>query len=34
MLSIDHRTVDGALGGQFLKACADYLQNFDDSRNI
>jgi 2-oxoglutarate dehydrogenase E2 component (dihydrolipoamide succinyltransferase) len=34
MLSIDHRIVDGALGGKFLKTCADYLEGFDDSRQI
>lgn len=33
-LSYDHRVVDGALGGMFLKRIADYLENFDISRSI
>lgn len=33
-LSYDHRVVDGALGGMFLKRIAEYLENFDTSRNI
>ncbi|MBJ04720.1 MAG: diapophytoene dehydrogenase [Flavobacteriales bacterium] len=33
-LSYDHRVVDGALGGQFLKKVADYLENFDNLREI
>lgn len=28
-LSYDHRVVDGALGGSFLKRIADYLESFD-----
>ena len=28
-LSYDHRVVDGALGGQFVRRVADYLENFD-----
>ena len=28
-LSYDHRVVDGALGGQFVRKVADYLENFD-----
>lgn len=32
--SYDHRVVDGALGGMFVKRVADYLENFDDTRNI
>jgi len=28
-LSYDHRVVDGALGGMFLKRVAEYLENFD-----
>ena len=28
-LSYDHRVVDGALGGQFVKRVADYLEQFD-----
>ena len=33
-LSYDHRVVDGALGGQFLKKVADYLESFDINREI
>lgn len=33
-LSYDHRTVDGALGGSFLRRVADYLEQFDGSREI
>jgi 2-oxoglutarate dehydrogenase E2 component (dihydrolipoamide succinyltransferase) len=32
-LSYDHRVVDGALGGSFLKRVADYLEQFDINRN-
>jgi len=32
-LSYDHRVVDGALGGSFLKKIADYLEGFDINRN-
>lgn len=32
-LSYDHRVVDGALGGSFLKKVADYLESFDINRN-
>lgn len=28
-LSYDHRVVDGALGGQYVRRVADYLENFD-----
>jgi len=31
-LAYDHRVVDGALGGMFLKQVADYLENFDTKR--
>ena len=31
-LSYDHRIVDGALGGSFLKRVADYLEQFDLNR--
>lgn len=31
-LAYDHRVVDGALGGMFLKRIADYLEGFDTSR--
>lgn len=30
----DHRVVDGALGGQFVRRVADYLENFDPNTNI
>ncbi len=33
-LSYDHRVVDGALGGSFLRRVADYLEKFDDKREI
>ena len=33
-LSYDHRVVDGALGGSFLRKIADYLEAFDPSRQI
>ncbi len=33
-LSYDHRVVDGALGGMFLKKVADYLEKFDMNRKI
>jgi len=33
-LSYDHRIVDGALGGAFLKRIADYLENFDVDSTI
>ncbi len=33
-LSYDHRIVDGALGGSFLRRVADYLEQFDASRSI
>lgn len=33
-LSYDHRIVDGALGGSFLRKVGDYLENFDASREI
>lgn len=33
-LTYDHRVVDGALGGSFLKAVADYLENFDVNRTV
>ncbi len=33
-LSYDHRVVDGALGGMFLKKVAYYLENFDVDRTI
>lgn len=32
-LSYDHRVVDGALGGQFLRRIGDYLENWDVNRN-
>lgn len=33
-LSYDHRVVDGALGGAFLKRIADYLEDFDVNRTV
>ena len=33
-LSYDHRVIDGALGGEFLKRLADYLEDFDVNRTI
>jgi len=33
-LSYDHRVVDGALGGSFLRRVADYLEAFDPKRDI
>lgn len=32
--SYDHRVIDGALGGLFVKKVADYLENFDINRDI
>lgn len=32
--SYDHRVVDGALGGQFVRRVADYLEQFDPAREI
>ncbi|MEN9700130.1 MAG: hypothetical protein RLZZ301_1328 [Bacteroidota bacterium] len=32
--SYDHRVVDGALGGQFVRRVADYLENFDPETTI
>ncbi len=33
-LSYDHRAVDGALGGAFLRRIGDYLEDFDPKRTI
>jgi 2-oxoglutarate dehydrogenase E2 component (dihydrolipoamide succinyltransferase) len=33
-LSYDHRVVDGALGGSFVRKVADYLENWDLNREI
>lgn len=33
-MSYDHRIIDGALGGTFLKRVADYLENWDINRVI
>ena len=33
-LSYDHRVVDGALGGSFVRRIADYLENWDPGREI
>jgi len=32
--SYDHRVVDGALGGQFVRRVADYLEQFDTNKEI
>lgn len=32
--SYDHRVVDGALGGQFVRRVADYLEQFDVNRKL
>jgi 2-oxoglutarate dehydrogenase E2 component (dihydrolipoamide succinyltransferase) len=32
--SYDHRVVDGALGGQFVRRVADYLEQFDLNRTL
>ncbi len=33
-LSYDHRVVDGALGGQFVRRVADYLEQFDTTQTV
>jgi 2-oxoglutarate dehydrogenase E2 component (dihydrolipoamide succinyltransferase) len=33
-LTYDHRVIDGALGGKFLRRIADYLEGFDSNRVI
>jgi 2-oxoglutarate dehydrogenase E2 component (dihydrolipoamide succinyltransferase) len=33
-LSYDHRVVDGALGGMFLKRLTELLENFNTSRAV
>jgi 2-oxoglutarate dehydrogenase E2 component (dihydrolipoamide succinyltransferase) len=32
--SYDHRVVNGALGGMFVKAVADYLEAWDVNREV
>ena len=32
--SYDHRVIDGALGGQFVRRVADYLEQFDINREL
>jgi 2-oxoglutarate dehydrogenase E2 component (dihydrolipoamide succinyltransferase) len=32
--SYDHRVVDGALGGSFVKRVAEYLEAFDVNRDV
>ena len=32
--SYDHRNIDGALGGQFVRKVADYLENFNLERGL
>ena len=33
-MSYDHRVIDGALGGSFIRRVADYLENWDVDRTI
>ena len=33
-LTYDHRVVDGALAGKFLRCIGDYLENFDTNRTV
>lgn len=33
-LTYDHRIIDGALGGMFLRTLGNYIESFDTSRNI
>lgn len=33
-MSYDHRVIDGALGGTFIKRVADYLENWDADRDV
>jgi len=33
-LSYDHRIIDGAIGGAFVKKIADYLEHFETTRNF
>ena len=33
-LAYDHRVIDGALGGMFLKRIAEYLEDFDVTRSV
>ncbi len=33
-LTYDHRIIDGALGGAFLKTLGDYIESFDSKRSI
>jgi len=33
-LAYDHRIVDGALGGMYLKRLREYLENFDANQSI
>ena len=32
--SFDHRIINGAMGGQFVKNMADYLENWDESLTL
>ena len=32
--SYDHRVIDGALGGSFIRKVSDYLEGFDINREI
>ena len=33
-LTYDHRIIDGALGGSYLRRLADYIEDFDINRSI
>jgi len=33
-MSYDHRVIDGALGGSFLRRVGDYLEKWDKDREI
>ncbi|MGO3654737.1 MAG: 2-oxo acid dehydrogenase subunit E2, partial [Sphingobacterium sp.] len=33
-MSYDHRVIDGALGGQFIRRVADYLETWDKERTL
>jgi 2-oxoglutarate dehydrogenase E2 component (dihydrolipoamide succinyltransferase) len=33
-LTYDHRIIDGAYGGAFLKKLSDYLEAFDGNRTL
>ncbi|MBE0653133.1 MAG: 2-oxo acid dehydrogenase subunit E2, partial [Bacteroidales bacterium] len=33
-LTYDHRIIDGALGGSYLRKVADYIEDFDPTRTV